>query len=58
MKTRNIELLRVWEKNVSISFDKKAATYEIWARESLIAAVAEKGGDLVIGGMPPKRDWD
>lgn len=44
--------------DVRISFDKKAATYEIWARESLIAAVAEKGGGLVIGGMPPKRDWD
>ena len=40
---------------VSISFDKKAATYEIW---ELIAAVAEKGGGLVIGEMPPKRDWD
>ena len=41
--------------DVSISFDKKAATYEIWARELLIA---EKGGGLVIGEMPPKRDWD
>ena len=49
---------RMSSADVSISFDKKAATYEIWARESLIAAVAEKGGGLVIGGMPPKRDWD
>ena len=46
----------LWCMNdVSISFDKKAATYEIWARELLIA---EKGGGLVIGEMPPKRDWD
>ena len=45
--------------DVSISFDKKAATYEIWALLILlIAAVAEKGGGLVIGEMPPKRDWD
>ena len=59
MKTRNIELLRVWEKNVSISFDKKAATYEIRvrARKSLIAGV-EKVGGLVIGEMPPGTDWD
>ena len=42
--------------DVSISFDKKAATYEIWAL--LIAAVAEKWGGLVIGEMPPNRDWD
>ena len=43
--------------NVSISFDKKAATYEIRARKSLIAGV-EKVGGLVIGEMPPGTDWD
>ena len=30
--------------NVSISFDKKAATYKIRARKSLIAGVEEVGG--------------
>ena len=42
--------------NVSISFDKKAATYKIRARKSLIAGVEEVGG-LVIGEMPPGTDW-